>query len=33
VVYGQPDKGMVLIEVTEDKKRELEDILSLFEKR
>lgn len=30
VVYGQPDEGMVLVEVTERKKREFQKILKLF---
>lgn len=32
VVYGQPGKGVVLVEVTEQKKREFRELLRLFEK-
>lgn len=31
VVYGQPDEGMVIIHVTEEKKDELRDYLEVFE--
>jgi hypothetical protein len=32
VVYGQPKEGMVLVEVTEGKKREFQELFELFEK-
>ncbi|KXA93182.1 hypothetical protein AKJ65_06555 [candidate division MSBL1 archaeon SCGC-AAA259E19] len=32
VAYGQPSEGVVLIEVSKEKKREFSDLLSLFEK-
>ncbi|KXB00545.1 hypothetical protein AKJ47_01035 [candidate division MSBL1 archaeon SCGC-AAA261G05] len=32
VIYGQPDQGMVIVEVTEEKKREFEELLELFER-
>jgi hypothetical protein len=31
VAYGQPNEGIVLVEVTKEKKREIADILKLFE--
>lgn len=31
VVYGQPDQGMVIVEVTEEKKNEFRELLDLFE--
>jgi uncharacterized protein (UPF0218 family) len=31
VAYGQPNEGIVLVEVTREKKREISDILTLFE--
>ena len=31
VAYGQPKEGVVLVEVTKEKKREIADILKLFE--
>jgi hypothetical protein len=31
VAYGQPKEGVVLVEVTKEKKREISDILMLFE--
>ena len=31
VVYGQPNEGLVVVEVTEEKKREFEQLLGLFE--
>ena len=31
VVYGQPNEGIVLIEVTEQKKREVQNLLTMFE--
>ena len=30
VVYGQPNEGMILVEVTEEKKREFQELLKLF---
>ena len=33
VAYGQPKEGMVLVEVTERKKREFRELFELFEKR
>jgi hypothetical protein len=33
VAYGQPGEGLVLIEVTEQKRREFENLLKLFEPR
>jgi hypothetical protein len=32
VVYGQPNEGVVLIEVTEEKKREFQSLLEKFER-
>jgi len=32
VAYGQPKEGMVLVEVTERKKREFQELFELFEK-
>lgn len=32
VAYGQPDEGMVLVEVSEEKKEEFKDLFRLFEK-
>ncbi len=32
IVYGQPNEGMVLIEVTEQKKREFQGLLEKFER-
>lgn len=31
VAYGQPKEGIVMVEVTKEKKREIADILKLFE--
>ena len=33
VAYGQPKEGIVLVEVTKEKKREITDILKLFDSR
>lgn len=32
VIYGQPNQGMVIIEVTKEKKNEFEELLELFER-
>lgn len=32
VVYGQPDEGLVIIEVSDEKKEEFENFLDVFEK-
>jgi len=31
IVYGQPKKGLVLVEITEEKKREFEDLIEKLE--